>query len=124
MIEDLYLETFLTDIIYGEVKNAYRSMQKLKKYAEKRKNRNRRYEGYGKLADCIIDVMENRISMKEFKKRVMDLSEKYPEIFLKDREETGNSMKFAYSIIHKVEYAINRYDIEYPKYNMQRCDDL
>ncbi|MGC8610176.1 MAG: hypothetical protein ACP5LM_02350 [Thermoplasmata archaeon] len=121
MIEDIYIEIFLTDILFGDVKSAYNAIKKL---SEKRMHRKVEYDGYLLLADYIIKVLENKISIKEFKKRILELSEKYPEIFMKDREETGDPKKFAYSIIHKVEYAINRYDIEYPYYNMQRCDDL
>lgn len=122
IIARLYLSIYNTDLIYGEINGAYKAMKKLEKISEKKKTRI--YEGLKMFAEINIDALEGKITISEAKRKLEDLSIKYPEIFLIDRNDTGTVEKSLKGYIHRLEYAINRYDVKYPYFNMQRCDDL
>ncbi|MCI4434106.1 MAG: hypothetical protein RXP30_00705 [Thermoplasmata archaeon] len=117
--ERLYISLLNTTLIYGEINESYRALEKLSKLRG-----NRLREGIYIFARIHMDALEQRITIKEAKERLIALSKDYPEIFMLDREYTGDVNKSVNGYIHRLEYAINRYDIKYPYYNMQRCDDL
>ncbi|HEU12832.1 MAG TPA: hypothetical protein ENO35_01940 [Euryarchaeota archaeon] len=119
IMERLYLSLLNTALIYGEVDEAYRSLMKLSLLRG-----NRLREGISKLAQIHIDALEHKITLKQAKEKILSLSGEYPEVFMLDREFTGDATRSAYGYIHRLEYSVNRYDIKYPYYNMQRCDDL
>ncbi len=119
IMERLYISLLNTTMIYGEINESYAALKKMQ-----RMQGNRLREGLSKLAEIHMDALEQRITICEAKEKILRLSDEYPEVFLLDRENTGDAKKSALGYIHRLEYAINRYDIKYPHFNMQRCDDL
>jgi len=118
----LYISIYNTDLIYGEINGAYKAMKRLYNISEK--GRSSIYEGLKKFAEINLNALEGKISISQAKKELEELSKSHPEIFLIDREGTGSVEKSLKGYMHRLEYSINRYDIKYPYFNMQRCDDL
>ncbi|MDP8011949.1 MAG: hypothetical protein ACP5F1_00960 [Thermoplasmata archaeon] len=118
----LYLSIYNTDLIYGEIKGAYNAMVKIKKISEKKNSKI--YNGLKKFAEINIQALEGKITISQAKKELENLSVEFPEVFLLDRLGTGSVQRSLNGYIHRLEYSINRYDIKYPYFNMQRCDDL
>ncbi|MGC8663549.1 MAG: hypothetical protein ACP5SF_03270 [Thermoplasmata archaeon] len=118
----MYLSVYNTDLIYGEIEGAYRSMLKIKNLAEKKKSKI--YEGLGKFASINLNALSGKITISQAKKELENLAISYPEVFLIDRNGIGTVEKSLNGYLQRLEYSINRYDVKYPYYNMQRCDDL
>jgi len=116
----LYLSILNTDLIYGDIKSAHRALEKILKISEK----SNELEGFGEFAKIHIDALDGKITVNEAKRRLKELSKKHPEVFLLDRENTGSVEKSLNGYMYRLEYSINRYDVRYPYFNMQRCDDL
>lgn len=122
ILQRLYLSIYNTDLIYGEIKGAYNAMKEILKLSEKGK---RRIDiGLKMFAEINMNALEGKITVSQAKKELEKLAVEYPEVFLIDRESIGDPEKSCKGYIHRLEYAINRYDVKYPYYNMQRCDDL
>ncbi|MEL9998713.1 MAG: hypothetical protein QXG55_04585 [Thermoplasmata archaeon] len=119
IMELFYISMLNTTLIYGEINETYKCLKKMKKLYG-----NRIREGLSKLAEIHIEALEQKISICEAKEKILELAKEYPESFLLNRENIGDAKKSAYGYIHRLEYAINRYDVKYPYFNMQRCDDL
>ncbi len=116
----IYQSILNTNLIYGDIKSAHRALEKIFKISQK----NNELEGFGEFSKIHIDALDGKITVNEAKKRLRDLSLKHPEVFLLDRDNTGSVEKSLNAYIHRLEYSINRYDVHYPYFNMQRCDDL
>ncbi|MEA1944458.1 MAG: hypothetical protein U9N07_03865 [Euryarchaeota archaeon] len=76
-----------------------------------------------KTNDLFISTMEGRTSMKEFKDRIWELEQRYPEVFKRGRIDSGTPEGAVEAIIFRVEYMINRYDVRYPSFDMHKSND-
>ncbi len=116
----LYMSILNTDLIYGDIKSAHKALEKILKISENKS----KMEGFREFARIQIDALDGKITVNEAKRRLKELSLNHPEVFMLDRENTGSVKKSLNGYIYRLEYSINRYDVMYPKFNMQRCDDL
>ncbi len=71
----------------------------------------------------MLGAIKGEIDMREFKKRMLKLEEKFSDVFCRTRRDIGTSKEAADGIIYRMEYMINRYDVKYPDYDSHRCND-
>jgi|Deesub1362A_J573_1020465.scaffolds.fasta_scaffold00057_34 ribosome-binding protein aMBF1 (putative translation factor) len=117
------------ETIYGDVDLVVNVLQNCVKYGEKLKSIAKRKEDED-MANAAIEsntamlsAIKGEISVAEFKKKMWELEERYPEYFQRGRRDIGTSKDNVKAIIHRIEYMIDRYDVRYPSYDRHRCND-
>ncbi len=111
------------DLILGVLKKSLEYGEKLKKIARSSEDA-AVAEAAIKTARLILDTIEGKKSVAEFKKEIREIEKRYPEYFQRGRRDIGTSKDNVNAIIHRVEYMINRYDVRYPNYDRHRCNDV
>lgn len=110
------------DLILGVLKKSLEYGEKLKKIARSSEDA-AVAEAVIEMARLILDTLEGKKSVAEFKKEIREIEKRYPEYFQRGRRDIGTSKDNVNAIIHRVEYMINRYDVRYPNYDRHRCND-
>jgi hypothetical protein len=123
MIIDFYLTIYDTELINGDIKKAYAALKKIERYAKK--TRGSKYaDGAYKFAEINMKVLERKMDMSTARSELLNIAETYPDFYLYNKLEIEDPKVAAMAYIFRLEYSLNRYDPEYPTFNMQRCDDL
>ncbi len=118
------------EIIYGDIELVVGLLEKNLRYGEKLKKIAKEEDDTEmanatiQTSNAILDAMKGRKSIEEFKKEMLELEKKYPEVFRRGRRDTGTSKEAVHAIIYRVEYMINRYDVKYPEYDRHRSNDI
>ncbi len=117
------------EIIYGDIELVVGLLEKNLRYGEKLKKIAKEEDDTEmanatiQTSNAILDAMKGRKSIEEFKKEMLELEKKYPEVFRRGRRDIGTSKEAVHAIIYRVEYMINRYDVKYPEYDQHRSKD-
>lgn len=123
MIIDFYLAIYDTELINGDIKKAYNALKKIKNIAEK--SRGSKYaDGAYKFAEINMKVLGRKMDMNTARSELLSIAETDPDFYLYNKLEIEDPKRVALAYIFRLEYSLNRYDPNYPAFNMQRCNDL
>jgi hypothetical protein len=123
MMIDFYLAIYDTELINGDIKKAYEALVKIKSSAEKRKG-SKYADGAVKFAEINMQVLERKMDMSTARAELLSIAETYPDFYLYNKLDIEDPKRAALAYLFRLEYSLNRYDPNYPAFNMQRCDDL
>lgn len=117
------------EMIYGDMDLVTSTVNRGSKWAERLKDIATAQEDID-MAECTLatnqlylSTMRGETSIPEFKERIWELEQRYPEVFKRGRIDIGTPEDAVRAIIFRVEYMINRYDVKYPSYDMHKSDD-
>jgi len=110
------------DIVAKELSKGIRYAGKLKRIAKSQRDLDVA-EAALQTNSLILATLRGEKTPEELRKGMWEIEAKYPSYFLRGRRDIGTSKDAVAAIIHRFEYAADRYDAKYPSYDMHRCND-
>jgi len=122
------------ETVYSDMNLVYQTIERSSEWASRLKAIAKEEEDVD-MVDCTLSTnnlalstMRGETSISQFKERIWELERKHPEVFKRGRIDSGTPEGAIGSIVFRVVYRINRYDVRYPRFDMHksndRCGDL
>lgn len=110
------------DVVVSHLENGLRMAESLSGIAQSQWDRDLA-EATIKTNKLILDTFKGKKTLEEFKTEIQTMEEDFPDVFKRGRRDIGTSEEALKGIMFRVEYTLDRYDVNYPHYNPQKSGD-
>ncbi len=111
-------EIIRTSLMMGDIKDVMWKIRSAKKKAEEgfHVSHRKHYSEYAKLLDLLAAVLSGKGSLS-------DLRNAMKSDYMSESLQGADVERYTDTFLFYIEYAIDRYNVEFPEYDEKRCGD-